>query len=172
MNFEIKLKISNPDPLKNKLKKINAQWLGVHLQNDIYFDVENGYLKIRRSDNESTQLIQYFKNVSFMGMQSNYAMVSVNKTDRLSVMLTRTHGIRVQVQKIRDIWHWESIHIFLDKVEGLGFYLKLVAQDTDTSIENDVYKDMNRLLVKLKLDDAKKIPESYCELIENKKNVD
>lgn len=168
MNFEIKIKISDPEKIKAAFKKINAKWKETCLQDDTCFDVENGFLKIRRSDNKPTQLIQYFKNPSSMGMQSNYAMVSMKKTDRISIMLARTHGIKAQVQKIREIWQWNHLDVHLDKVEGLGFFIKLVAADSNDRIEDDIHREMNRLLVKLKLDNETPVSKAYSEMMVEK----
>ncbi len=171
MNFEIKKKNYDPETIREKLEKIKADFIEIHQQDDMYFNVENGFLKIRRSENEPARLIQYFKNFSTGGMVSNYAMVSMRKTDRISAMLMRTHGIRAHVQKKREIWHWNSITIYVDEVNGVGHFIKFVVQDSDNNTQTRMIEQIDRLVLKLKLDGTENIHASYCELTEMHNSV-
>ncbi len=168
MNFEIKKEIFDPEAIREKLEKIKADFIEAYQQDDMYFNVENGFLKIRHSGDEPARLIQYFKNFSTGGMISNYAMVSIRKTDQISAMLMRTHSIRAHVQKKREIWYWDSIHIYIDEVNGVGHFIKFVAQDSDENIPAKITEQVNRLIFKLKLDRSENIHASYCELAEMK----
>lgn len=169
-NLEIKARFKWSHKVDDILEEINAKFETAEIQNDTYFNVNNGRIKIRERQGKDAQMIQYFRDDKADIKQCRYSMVHVKNPDSVKAILTREHGIREVVHKHREVWIWENVRIHFDKVKKLGEFIELEAMVDD---DNPVEVSENRireLMVKLNIKKHNLIEQSYIDLLENLEN--
>lgn len=94
-------------------------------QVDTYFRVPTGRLKLREIDGERAELIHYHRADQAEARESDYQIVEVSDPAGLKRALQRALGIRVVVDKLRELYLWNHTRVHLDQVRDLGSYMEL-----------------------------------------------
>ena len=101
-NFEVKVKLSNTDKTRKLLslicrgKKVIKQ---KQFQEDIYYRVNEGRLKLRIIDGKTGNLIQYFRSNDTGKRVSNYTISETSTPKELNTILSSLHGVLINVKK-------------------------------------------------------------------------
>lgn len=127
MNVEIKARYRKTRRTEGLLKRLDAAFVAIERQTDTYYDVENGWLKIRERDSGMAELIQYFRKESEGPWESFYEMVHLKNATKVKQALEMEHGICAVVKKLRHVWIWKNVRIHFDEVEGAGEFLEFEA---------------------------------------------
>ena len=133
LNVEIKASCFDPSAIRTILHAKNARFVGLDHQTDTYFLVPNGRLKLREGNIENN-LIHYFRDSQAGPKKSEVSLYSTNPDPALKETLSRALGIKVVVDKQREIYFIENVKFHLDTVEGLGSFVEIEAIDTDGSL--------------------------------------
>jgi len=168
-NFEIKIKLANPRKTKNLVRLLCKEKAASNLQQkqeDIYYRVNKGRLKLRIIDGKTGNLIHYFRSNTRGKRVSNYVISETNTPKELNTILSSLYGVLITVKKLREITIIDNVRIHLDKVIGLGNYLEI--EIIFNSIREARIR-MEKLLRILELDEEKFINVSYSDLLLNKK---
>jgi adenylate cyclase class 2 len=168
-NFEIKVKLSDPPKTKKLVQLICKGKSPVsqkQVQEDIYYNVNKGRLKLRVINGKTGNLIHYFRSNESSKRVSNYTISQTNTPAELNSTLSSLHGVLVKVKKAREITIIDNVRIHIDKVIGLGNYLEI--EIIFNSIK-DAEKQMNGLIKNLRLDEKNFIKESYSDLLLKKR---
>jgi predicted adenylyl cyclase CyaB len=112
----------------DRLREI-AQRLATHPaetqhQVDTYFQSRRGRLKLREINDQRAELIWYERADQKQPKTSRYGLVSIDDPPALKQALAATIGIRVIVEKQREIYLYDNVRIHLDLVVDLGTYLE------------------------------------------------
>jgi predicted adenylyl cyclase CyaB len=126
-NIELKARIVDCDAVRKQAEAIATERLGIERQVDTYFHCRNGRLKLREIEGQAAQLIWYTRPDAHGPKPSDYQIVPVNAPGRLKVALTAALGMRVVVEKRREIFLWHNVRIHLDEVAGQGTFLEFEA---------------------------------------------
>lgn len=169
INVEFKARCNNPDEIRRILQEEGADYKGRDHQVDIYFNVRNGRLKLRKGNIENN-LIAYDREDLSGVKQSNVHLVRVERGSDLEQALKITLGVKVIVDKQRDIYFIENVKFHLDEVEGLGRFIEVEAIDSEGIIgkerlqeQCEYYKNLLGVM------EEDMISKSYSDLlIENK----
>ena len=94
-------------------------------QDDTFFTVPNGRLKLRVFADGLGELIHYQREDEAGPKLSNYVISPVAEPDSLREALTRACGVLGRVRKERILVLVGSTRIHLDQVEGLGDFLEI-----------------------------------------------
>jgi predicted adenylyl cyclase CyaB len=168
-NLEIKVNLNNPDKTINLVRLFCKGKRGIkqkQAQEDIYYKVNNGRLKLRIINRKTGNLIHYFRSNANGKKVSSYTISETNTPKELNKILSSLYGVLVKVKKVREITIINNVRIHVDKVIGLGNYLEIeIIFNSITSAE----KTMNGLIKGLELDEKKFIKVSYSDLLLNKK---
>lgn len=132
LNVEIKAQTQRLAGLQALLEGANALHKGEDHQIDTYFQVPNGRLKLRQGNIECA-LIHYNRNNQEGPKNSHIHYYEPNKAEDLKQALTAALGIKVVVDKRRQIYFLENVKFHLDRVEGLGTFMEIEAIDKDGS---------------------------------------
>ncbi len=125
-NIEIKYRVNTLEPLRQRLEDHTvAAFEYRHQQEDIYFKVENGRLKLRLEDEKVPHLIAYHRHDSPVPRPSNYTLTHVENVDETIQELTERHGELIRVRKQRELYLYKNVRVHLDFVEELGAFLEL-----------------------------------------------
>ncbi len=123
-NLEFKARVSDHEEVLSAFVKMGAKVVGVLHQVDTYFNVIDGRMKLRESDDREAELIFYQREErSSDRMESLYQILKVSDL-RLKEILSKALGTKVVVRKTRRLLHWKNARIHLDDVEALGKFLE------------------------------------------------
>ncbi|MFZ4591434.1 MAG: class IV adenylate cyclase [Ignavibacteria bacterium] len=168
-NLEIKVKLSDPRKTRKLVQLIckgKSPIRQTQAQDDIYYSVNKGRLKLRIINGKTGNLIHYFRSNESSKRVSNYTISETNTPKELNSTLSALHGILIKVKKVREITIIDNVRIHIDKVIGLGKYLEI--EIIFNSIK-EARKRMESLIDILELDEKKFINVSYSDLLLNKK---
>lgn len=126
LNVEIKAKCTDPSFIRNYLLSKGADFKGVDNQTDTYFNVHNGRLKLREGNIENN-LIYYERENQAGPKNSRFHLVRVDDAKALKEVLTSSVGIKVVVEKKREIYYIGNVKFHIDEVAGLGSFIEIEA---------------------------------------------
>lgn len=126
LNVEIKARCADPVAIRNYLLTQHAEFKGVDEQTDTYFNVLHGRLKLREGRIENN-LIQYNRPNQAGPKNSDFKLVKVADAAGLKAALTASLGIKVVVQKKREIYFIDNVKFHVDEVPGLGSFMEIEA---------------------------------------------
>lgn len=124
LNVEIKARCSNPDHVRAVLRDLHSDFRGVDSQVDTYFNVNQGRLKLREGSIERA-LIQYQRPDQEGPKRSDVVLVETPPGPGLKLALTRSLGVKVVVDKQREIHYLSDAKIHVDEVKGLGSFVEI-----------------------------------------------
>jgi len=133
INIEFKARCDDPPRIKKILENIGADYLGTDHQVDIYFNVPHGRLKLRKGNIENS-LIGYEREDYAGAKQSNVHLFKTTPGTSLEAVLKTALGIKVVVDKQREIYVIQNVKFHIDKVNNLGSFIEVEAIDLEKSI--------------------------------------
>lgn len=126
LNVEIKAKCTDPAFIRQYLKEHQAEFRGTDEQTDTYFNVYNGRLKLRQGKIENNLI--YYERANQAGPKnSHFRLVKVEDATGLKTVLASSLGIKVVVQKTREIYYLQNVKFHIDEVPGLGAFVEIEA---------------------------------------------
>jgi len=138
LNVEIKARCADPGTIREYLLSQGAELRGTDHQTDTYFKVPNGRLKLREGKFE-TKLIFDARPDQAGPKQSAFQLVKVPDAAGLKKALASANGIKVVVEKIREIYYIRNVKFHIDNVPGLGSFVEIEAGNI-TAPELDAQK--------------------------------
>jgi len=168
-NFEIKVKLQDPNKIRALVRllcKGKKVFKEKQIQEDIYYRVQKGRLKLRIINGNTGNLIYYFRNNENSKRVSNYTISETNTPKELNSILSSLYGVLIKAKKTREITRMDNTRIHIDKVIGLGNYLEIEV------IFDSIKKakiTMDGMIKLLDLKEEKFIKVSYLDLLLNKK---
>jgi adenylate cyclase, class 2 len=169
LNVEIKARCSDPDSIREKLKEKNADFRGVDHQIDTYFNCLNGGMKLREGNIERS-LIHFFRKNQAGPKKSDVALFYPPEGDELKELLIRAQGVRVVVDKKREIYFIDNVKFHIDLVKGLGSFMEIEAIDVNGKLgEKYIRKQCEEYLEYLEIDQGDLMEVSYSDMILEKK---
>ena len=123
-NLEIKVPLASTTAAVRTARRIGGRDQGVLHQDDIYYRVRKGRLKLRIINHRAGELIYYQRPDTKGGRQSDYSIVPVPDPDLMDAVLRSAFGVRGVVKKHRRLFLYKNARIHIDTVEGLGTYLE------------------------------------------------
>lgn len=169
VNIEFKAKCSNPDHIRKILKSQNAEFKGTDNQIDSYFKVHSGRLKLREGNIE-TALIYYERKDKEGPKQSDVTLFhpDPSKVSPLKEILSKILGIKVIVDKEREIYFIDNVKFHIDSVKGLGSFMEVEAIDIDGTIGiKKLQEQCHYYLDLFKISKKDLISQSYSDLLSN-----
>jgi adenylate cyclase len=124
-NVEIKARVADLNELETRVARVSDGLAEQLRQEDTFFQVRRGRLKLRVEAPSRGELIYYERTGSRGPMQSDYHIAPTTDPARLRKLLAAAHGIRGVVRKTRRLYMAGNTRIHLDDVEGLGTFLEL-----------------------------------------------
>ena len=169
-NIEIKARIASVEallPLASALAGGEAELIE---QDDSFFAVAHGRLKLRQFAGGSAELIHYQRPDTGQARASDYVRVAVTEPAGLREALARGCGLLGRVRKRRRLLLVErsgfATRIHLDRVEGLGDFMELevVLREGQTDAAGATMAE--ELMQALGLAAAERIAGAYLDLLQ------
>lgn len=167
MNIEIKAKIENLKRTKKIIENLPSKRIACYIQKDTYFNVKEGRLKLREiEDRDPAQLIYYNRENIPCPKRSNLLIFEAKNSGMLKEILGKALGIKIVVEKRRELYDYKGTRIHLDLVKNLGSFIEF--EKPTENREEDIResrKFLNTLLKKLKINKRNLMKGSYSDML-------
>lgn len=165
-NIEIKARVKDFSSLKDRAESLSDTPLKVIPQEDTFFIVPKGRLKLRELAPDHAQLVWYARVDDSGPKRSDYQIHETTNPDSLKSVLALALGVRGVVRKTRYLFLVGQTRIHLDDVEGLGYFMELevVMQPGQSDAEGQIIAE--NLMKKLGIDSADLLDSAYMDMIE------
>lgn len=164
-NVEIKARVDSIDVLLPRARALAGGEPQCLAQDDTFFHVPHGRLKLRQFDDGSAELIHYHRPDTGDAKLSDYVRTPVSDPASLRAALERALGTRGRVIKQRLVLLAGATRIHLDRVDGLGEFIELEVVLRDEQSERDGAVIAERLMHELGLARAPRIAGAYLDLL-------
>src|SRR3981081_2326774 len=134
LNVEIKARTNKDAKIRTFLLEHGADFKGIDHQIDTYFNVPVGRLKLREGNIENN-LIYYERDNQTGPKNSHFNLIKVEDAAGLKEVLKKTLGIKIIVQKKREIYYIGNVKFHLDEVPQLGKFVEIEAGNILSGIE-------------------------------------
>ena len=165
LNVEIKAKCNDASFIRSYLLSNNAEFKGTDHQTDTYFNVSNGRLKLREGTIENN-LIYYERTNQAGPKQSHFNLVKVADAAGLKEVLTKSNGIKVVVEKSREIYYIKNVKFHIDEVPLLGSFVEIEAGNIVSELsKEELQEQCDFYLKEFKIKDTDLIEISYSDML-------
>ena len=164
-NIEIKAKavdFNRQKKIAETLSDIPAEQIW---QEDIFFKISKGRLKLRIFDCRSGELIYYMRTDSSGPKVSKYEISVTNEPESLKNILKSSLGVRGVIKKQRTLYKIGFTRIHFDQVEDLGNFIELEFVMQDNSSKNEALQTVRNLMEKLEIQDKHLINKAYIDMV-------
>jgi adenylate cyclase len=134
-------------------------------QEDIFFRVRQGRLKLRFFGPRRGELIYYQRENRAGPKPSSYVCFPTSNPKELTEALGKGLGIVGAVRKVRHLYLVGNTRIHLDEVEGLGQFLELEVVLSARQTPREGRRIANSLMKKLQLKRSDLISGAYVDLL-------
>ena len=135
---------------------------GTLIQQDMYFRVPKGRLKLRETEGESAELIYYERTETTAERWSRFTREQVGEPGELRRILTEALGVLAVVRKRRELYLLNDARIHIDTVEDLGTFVEF---EVTTGEAPASVATMKRLRSAFAIGDDSIVKVSYSDLI-------
>ena len=165
-NIEIKARI---DSVEAALPRARALADDEHAQlihqDDTFFSVPHGRLKLRVFADGNGELIHYSRADTEGPKVSDYVITAVTEPDTMRLALTRACGLLGRVRKERLLLLSGQTRVHLDRVHGLGDFVELEVVLKPGQSEADGQAVAQHLMAALGVADSSLVSGAYLDLL-------
>ena len=160
-DFTIKAIVTDVEKKEEILRDLNATYLGVDHQKDIYFNVPKGKLKWRQGTIEN--LITHYERLEEHGLEKTIVYrYDLNPTQKDIDKLYIDSKEIGAVEKERKIFYIGNVKIHLDKTKDNKSFIEIEAIDREEKMSGAELKEQClRVKVQLKIKDEDLIKTGY-----------
>jgi predicted adenylyl cyclase CyaB len=167
-NIEIKARVRDIAALQRRAAALSDTPVQVIPQEDTFFNVPRGRLKLRLLGEDRAQLVFYERPDQGGPKRSNYHIFETQDPDNLKTTLALALGVRGVVRKTRRLYLAGQTRIHLDDVEGLGQFMELEVVLRPGQSDADGQAVARRLMQDLGVLPEDLLEGAYMDLLEGK----
>jgi predicted adenylyl cyclase CyaB len=170
-NIEIKARVKDFYGLKKRAESLSDKPVQVISQEDTFFVIPEGRLKLRVLSADYAQLVWYARADDTGPKRSNYQIYETHDPDNLKTTLSLALGVRGVVRKVRYLYMAGQTRIHLDDVEGLGYFMELevVMRKGQSDAEGQAIAE--QLMEKLDIESGDLLDVAYMDMIDAAKGM-
>jgi len=165
-NIEIKARLADPDQAGEIARQLAGKAGEELVQEDIFFCVPNGRMKLRILKPDYGELIFYQRADEANARVSSYAISVTREPARLLEVLSLSLAPRLIVRKRRELYLVGQSRIHVDSVEGLGSFLEIEYVMRPGEDEAEARRVVHELMTRLNIKDEDLINRAYVDLLE------
>jgi predicted adenylyl cyclase CyaB len=167
-NIEIKARLRDLASLSLRAEDLSDTPVQVIPQEDTFFNIPQGRLKLRQLAADKGQLIYYQRTDTAGPKRSNYLIAETADPTALKKTLEAALGIRGVIRKTRSLYLVGQTRIHVDEVEGLGQFMELEVVLRPGQSEAEGEAIAADLMNKLGVAESDLLEGAYMDLVENK----
>lgn len=165
VNIEIKSRARDSARIKLLVESL-AQTAGELIeQEDVFFVVPRGRLKLRIFSTISAELIYYEREDRAGPKESRYVISRTSEPESLRNVLSKSLGVRGIVRKKRTLYQIRQTRIHLDEVEGLGSFAELEVVMKEGQSQAEGIAIARGLMSQLEIEPSDLIEHGYIDLL-------
>jgi predicted adenylyl cyclase CyaB len=170
-NIEIKAYVLDFDEIRHRAEQLSNRSVEVIPQEDTFFNVARGRLKLRVLSEDNGQLIYYTRPDQEGPKRSDDHIALTSDPNNLKRVLELAYGIRGIVRKTRYLYLVDQTRVHLDDVEGLGQFMELevVMREEQSDAEGQAIAE--DLMVALGVERHNLLESAYMDLLESSMNL-
>lgn len=165
-NIEIKARARDFEDIQSRAEGLSDTPVQVIPQEDIFFNVERGRMKLRILAPDQGQLIFYTRPDQEGPKRSDYHITFSSDPVNLKRVLELAYGIRGVVRKTRYLYLVGQTRVHLDDVEGLGRFMELEVVLEEGQSDAEGQKVAEDLMSALGVERGDLIDGAYMDLLE------
>ncbi|MCG3180139.1 MAG: hypothetical protein BIFFINMI_02494 [Phycisphaerae bacterium] len=165
-NVEIKARVRDVARLQRLAEQAASGPPAVLEQEDTFFNVPAGRLKLRDFGDGRGELISYRRPDDDGPMQSEYFIAAVANPAALRRALAAALGVRGVVRKTRLLYLAGRTRIHIDHVQGLGDFMELEVVLAEGEDPQAARREADDLMARLQIAPADLIGCAYIDLLE------
>ncbi len=163
--IEIKARSEQLARVRELLVDRRPDFRGTDVQEDTYFEVGKGRLKLRIGQIESN-LIAYERREDSRLKESHVVLHKPGDPETLKRVLVASHHLLGVVRKSREIYFLDNIKFHLDQVEGLGSFVEIEAISRGGSPpRRELEAQVDEYLDLFKIQESSLVSGSYIDLL-------
>ncbi|NHK31022.1 MAG: class IV adenylate cyclase [Asgard group archaeon] len=163
-DIEIKARYEEHEKARQFLRDNNAKFHGIDNQIDIYFQVNNGRLKLRKGQIESA--LVFYKREDKKGVKvSEYYLYHSKDFDKLELILRESMSVLVEVKKKREMYFIDNVKFNLDEVDELGKFIEIEAITDNEADFSKLKKIVKSFIKNLEINENDIQSHSYSDLL-------
>jgi predicted adenylyl cyclase CyaB len=166
-NIEIKARARDFSAIRSRAEALSDTPVQVIPQEDTFFAVGQGRLKLRVRNPEPAQLIYYERPDQDGPKRSDYSIFETTDAQGLKQTLGRALGVRGVVRKTRYLYLVGQTRVHLDDVEGLGQFMELEVVMLPGQPDAEGQAIAQDLMSRLGVEPADLLEGAYMDLLEN-----
>ena len=167
-NIEIKARARNFADLRRRAEAISDTPIQVIPQEDTFFLVPKGRLKLRQLAPDHGQLVYYERTDASGPKRSDYILTGTSDPSALKAALTAALGVRGVVRKRRYLYMVGQTRVHLDEVEGLGEFMELEVVLRPEQSDAEGQAIARDLMTRLGVREEDLLEGAYMDLLEEK----
>ena len=163
-DITIKARCTDPSEAAKILLQHKADYVGLDVQTDTFYETEIGKLKDRKGNIENV-LMHYRREISGGLQKTEVLLYLKNPSPTTVAQICDGKQTLAQVKKFRKIFFIDNVKFHIDHLEGAGHFIEMEAIDLEGSLGMDVlrqqcgyYKEL------LRIADEDLINDSYVDL--------
>jgi predicted adenylyl cyclase CyaB len=165
-NVEIKASVKDVSKLEQSAQKLADSSEPVILkQEDIFFKVQTGRLKLRSEEGRQARLIFYNRPDTSAPKLSDFHITQTDDVEGLRNVLSRALGELGCVKKTRKLYLIGQTRVHLDHVEGLGNFVELEVVLKESQSVEDGQEIAGNLMKKLDIKTEDLITCAYMDML-------
>ncbi len=170
-NIEIKARARDFRGMRSRAEALTDTPVQVIAQEDTFFTVGQGRLKLRVRKANPAQLIYYERPDQDGPKRSDYQIFETGDPDALKLTLSRALGVRGVVRKTRYLYMVGQTRVHLDDVEGLGQFMELEVVMRPEQPDADGQAIARDLMSKLGVEQSDLLEGAYMDLLEERQRA-
>ena len=167
VNYELKARLPSLAKARTQAQECGAIFQGMLRQEDIYFRVPRGRLKLRLIEGAESELIYYERSNTDLERWSDYTREPVGDGAALKEILTQALGVRAVVKKERWLYLYDVVRIHIDNVEGLGEFIEFEVVTSDRAKAVSLMRLLRQFF---QVRDEEIFKGSYSDMVFEEKN--
>ena len=165
LNVEIKARCKDPRMARAVLEALEADFIGTDHQNDVYFNVPEGRLKLRTGNIENA-LIHYHRDDGEGPKASHVTIFTTREGEALRDILTKALGVKAVVDKVREIRFIGHVKFHIDSVAGLGDFVEIEVIDRHGDIpREELLATCEKYMKALGIEEGDLLSDSYSDQV-------
>lgn len=165
-NIEIKARVRSFAEIQARAELLSNTPVEVITQEDIFFKVSQGRLKLRILSENRGQLIYYTRPDQEGPKRSDYHISHTSDPENLKRVLELAYGIRGIVLKRRYLYIVGQTRVHLDDVQGLGQFMELEVVMREGQSDADGQAIAEGLMASLGVERSDLLEGAYIDLLE------
>jgi predicted adenylyl cyclase CyaB len=167
-NIEIKACVRDMAALRRRAEAVSDTPVQVIPQEDTFFHVPKGRLKLRLLKPDFAQLVYYERTDQEGPKRSTYHIFATHDPEGLKTALSLALGVRGVVRKTRYLYLAGQTRIHLDDVEGLGQFMELEVVLREDQTDAEGQKISEELMKRLGIRQEDLLEGAYMDLLEKR----